>query len=202
MTAERLGLLGGTFDPPHVAHLQVAQEAVERLALHRILFLVAAQPPHKLGEELSPASIRVEMVRKATEGNPAFEVSEMELEREGPSFTVDTLREIRASHPGAEIFFVLGADQLSEFHEWRAPDTIADLATVVVVARDGAGPEDIPAVELGDGRTLDALSLPVIRMDISSTHIRNRVREGRPIRYLVPPGVEKIIERYRLYRSS
>jgi nicotinate-nucleotide adenylyltransferase len=198
--AERLGLFGGTFDPPHFGHLQVAQEAVERLALSRLLFVVAGSPPHKRGKTLSSPRRRVEMTRQAVTGNPAFQVSEMELERDGPSYTVDTLRGVREEHPGARLFFLLGADQLAEFHEWKEPGEIARLATVVVVARDGVAPKDLPPVDLGDGRILEFKVLPVIRMDISSSDLRCRAREGRSLRYMVPPGVRRVIESQGLYR--
>ena len=201
MPSLRLGLFGGTFDPPHFGHLAVAQEVGERLSLDRILFLVAGLPPHKVGELLSPPSIRVEMARAAVAGNPLFGVSEVELDREGPTYTVDTLRYFRAIHAGAELFFLLGADQLAEFHEWQEPKGIAGLATLVAVGRDGVDPGDLPRVELGKGEELEFLSLPVTRMDISSSEVRDRVKARRSIEYLVPEAVRQIIETHRLYRS-
>jgi len=194
--------MGGTFDPPHIGHLLVAQESAEQLALDRLILLVAKLPPHKLDEVISPPVIRLEMVRAATKGNPLLDVSDVELGREGPSFTVDTLREFRDSIPGAELFFVLGTDQLAEFHEWREPAEIANLATVVAVGREGVAPHDLPRIELGGGSSLDVRTLALTRVDISSTLIRARVREGRSIRYLVPDDVRTIIETHRLYRSK
>jgi nicotinate-nucleotide adenylyltransferase len=196
-----LGLFGGTFDPPHVGHLAVAQDAVEGLSLDRLLFLVAGLPPHKVGEVSSPGPIRVEMVRAAIAGNPRFEVSEVELGREGPSYTVDTLRRFRASFPDAELFFLLGADQLAEFHEWQDPEGIAQLATLVAVGRGGMDPDRMAPVELDSGEGLNFLSLPVTRVDVSSSEIRARVHSGRSIQYLVPEDVRGIIEKHRLYRS-
>ena len=201
MPSLRLGLFGGTFDPPHLGHLSVAQEVGEQLSLDRILFLVAGLPPHKVGDVLSPPRIRVEMARAAVAGNPLFGVSEVELDREGPTFTVDTLRHFGAAHPDAELFFLLGADQLAEFHEWQDPKGIAGLATLVAVGRDGVDPGYLPSVDLGTGEQLKFLSLPVTRMDLSSSDLRDRVKAGRSIQYLVPEAVRKLIETHRLYRS-
>ncbi len=201
MPSLRLGLFGGTFDPPHLGHLVVAQDVAERLSLDGLLFLVAGLPPHKRGEVLSPPSLRVEMARAAVAGNPLFNVSEVELDREGPTYTVDTLRHFRVVHPDAELFFLLGADQLAEFHEWQEPEGIAALVTLVVVGRDGVGPDQLPPVALGSGGELNFISLDVTRVDISSSEVRARVREGLSIEYLVPEEVRRIIETHRLYRS-
>jgi nicotinate-nucleotide adenylyltransferase len=140
------------------------------------------------------------MVKAATEGNDAFEVSELEVEREGLSYTVDTIRRLRSSDPDSRLFLIVGADQLAEFHEWREPEAIARMATVVAVPRNGKRPGDMPPVDLGGGRMLELLWLQMERMDHSSSDIRRRVREGRSIRYLVPAAVKKIIENHRLYR--
>lgn len=187
----RLGLFGGTFDPPHLGHLVVAQDVVEALRLDRLLFVPAGVPPHKTGMPVSPVPLRVEMVRIITAGNPLFGVSEVEAGRAGPSYTVDTLRHYRELHPDAELFFVLGADQAAAFDSWHEPEEVASLATVVVMARAGAR-----------GSPRDFRSVPVTRVDIAATDIRRRVLEGRSIRYLVPDGVRKIIDSNRLYRAQ
>jgi nicotinate-nucleotide adenylyltransferase len=179
----------------------VAQVAVERLSLDRLLFLVAGLPPHKLGELLSPPHTRVEMARAAVAENPLLDVSEVELDREGPTYTVDTLRLVRAEHPDAEFFFLLGSDQLAEFHEWQEPEGIAGLATLVAVSRDGLDPDQMSPIGIGSGRELEFMSMDVTRVDISSSQIRARVRDGLSIRYLVPEAVRRIIETHRLYRS-
>jgi nicotinate-nucleotide adenylyltransferase len=150
---------------------------------------------------LSPPTIRVEMARAAVAGNPLFGVSEVELDREGPTYTVDTLRHFRVAHPDAELFFLLGADQLTEFHEWQEPEGITGLVTLVAVGRDGVGPDQLPPVALGSGEELNFMSLHVTRVDISSSEVRARVRAGRSIQYLVPEDVRRIIESHRLYRS-
>ena len=191
MTSLRLGLFGGTFDPPHLGHLIVAQDVFEALGLERLLFVPAGTPPHKTDKVISPAPLRLEMVRAITAGNDAFGVSEVELSREGPSYTVDTLSHYRDLYPEAEIFFILGADQAAAFDTWQDPEKVASLATLVVMARAGA------AVPVGGFS-----AVPVTRVDISATEVRERVREGRSIRYLVPDGVRKIIESNRLYRAG
>ncbi len=208
MPSLRLGLFGGTFDPPHTGHLMVAQSALDFLSLDRLLFLVAGLPPHKLGRELSPPRVRAEMTRAAVAGNPRFEVSELELDREGPSYTVDTLRYFRSTYPKAELFFILGADQLAEFQDWKEPEEIVELASLVAIGRDGVSPHQLlPGGERPGGTKsalegIEVISLPVTRIDVSSTDLRARVRAGHSIRYLVPEGVRRLIETNCLYRSK
>ncbi len=188
----RLGVFGGTFDPPHLGHLVVAQDACTALALDGVLFVLAASPPHKQGRAHTPAPIRLEMLQAATRGDPRFQACDIELRRRGPSYTVDTLRELAAEDPARELFLLIGADQARDFAAWRAPDEIVRLATVVALSREG---EEMPP-----GTPVQALRwLPVTRLDISATDIRRRVSVGEPIRYLVPDAVEAIIRREGLY---
>jgi nicotinate-nucleotide adenylyltransferase len=198
----RLGLFGGTFDPPHFGHLIVAQEAAERLELDRLLFVVAAVPPHKTGVKMTAASTRLEMVQAAVAGNPLFGVSDVELNREGPSYTVDTLRHFRAQYPETELTFLMGVDQLAEFHEWQEPETVADLAHLVVMGRGGIDPPNLPPLEPPLRKVVSFGELAVTRVDISSTEIRKRVRDGCSIRYHVPGEVRTIIESNRLYQEG
>lgn len=187
----RLGVYGGTFDPPHLGHLVAASDACEALGLDRLLWVPSAVHPLKAGRVETPAALRLEMVRAAIAGDPRFAADDLELRRRGPSYTVDTLRELRARHPGAEIFFLTGADNLAELPRWREPDEIARLATLAVVSREGETlPEDSP---------YPAVAVRVTRVDVSSTGVRRRVAEGRTIRYLVPEAVRAVIERERLY---
>lgn len=172
-----------------MGHLVVAQDIVESLELDRLLFIPAGNPPHKLDRILAPAPLRLQMVRALVAGDERFGVSEVELSRSGPSYTVDTLRHYRELHPDGELFFIMGADQAALLDTWQEPRVVAELATLVVMARKGA---DIPSKGF--------VSAPVTRVDISSSDIRARIREGRAIRYLVPEAVEKIIESNRLYR--
>jgi nicotinate-nucleotide adenylyltransferase len=188
----RIGIFGGTFDPPHVGHLIAAQEVYEQLGLDRLLLIPAAVPPHKRDETVSPGEVRLEMLRAAVAGDDRFEVSEVELERDGPSYTVDTLRALRTDHPDAELFLAMGADQLDAFDTWKAPDEIVGLATLVTFGRSGTEPES-------GGRPVTRVEVPEI--DISSTLIRQRVARGAPIRYLVAAGVESIIRASALYRG-
>jgi nicotinate-nucleotide adenylyltransferase len=188
----RIGIFGGTFDPPHIGHLIVAQDAWAALGLDRVLFVPAAAPPHKADRVITPAALRLELLRAAVAGDPRFEVSDLELRRAGPSYTVDTLRELHRLYPGTELFFLLGVDQFRDLHTWREPAEVARLATLVVVARGGEPVEPRPDLSY---RLLEAT-----RIDISATAIRERVRMGDPIRYLVPDGVAAAIGREGLYR--
>lgn len=188
----KLGIFGGTFDPPHVGHLIVAQDALLRLELERVLFVPAATPPHKMQRAVSPAEVRLALLERAIGDDARFEIADLELRRAGPSYTVDTLRELRKSRPAAELYFLVGVDQFRELSTWRAPEEVARLARLVVLSRGEsdiaglAGPPHLP--------------LTVSRVDVSSTEIRRRVAAGEPIRYLVPPGVEEMIRARGLYR--
>ena len=189
----RIGILGGTFDPPHVGHLIAAQDACSTLALDRLIFVPAAEPPHKQGRTITDARLRLEMLRAAVCDNPQFEVSTIELDRPGPSYTVTTLRELRDRHPGDSLHLLIGFDQVREFDTWRKPAEILEISSVVMLTRAGADQPDRPA-------DFVRRIVPVTRIDISSTLIRSRVAAGESIRYLVPDAVSEIIEREGLYR--
>lgn len=189
--ARRLGVFGGTFDPPHHGHLIVAAEVHERLALDRLLFVPAADPPHKAVTGATPGQ-RVRMLRAALDGDERFAVDELEIDRGGASYTVDTLRELRAREgERAELFFLLGADQYRVFGSWREPREVARLARLTVMGRAGGAVEPGPAYP--------ARVVEVSRIDISSTAIRQRVSEGRSVRYWVPEAVREMIEAERMY---
>lgn len=191
----RLGIFGGTFDPPHIGHLIVAQDALSALGLDRVLFVPAAVPPHKRERVLSPAELRLAMLREATAGDPRFDVADLELRRSGPSYTVDTLRELRERDPASELSFLLGADQFRTFHTWRSPSEITQLADLAVLTRAGEARFE-PAIPVRHQW------VEVTRVDVSATAIRRRVESGLSIRYLVSPSVEALIQRESLYRSS
>ena len=185
----RLGIYGGAFDPPHLGHLVAASDACGALGLDRLLWIPSAVHPLKPVRTAAP--LRLEMVRAAIQGDSRFAADDLELRRTGPSYTVDTLRELRAREPGAELFFLTGADNLAELPRWREPDEIARLATLAVVSRAGdALPGDPP---------YPAVAVAVTRVDVSSTEVRRRVAAGQSIRYLVPDAVRAVIERERLY---
>ena len=195
----RLGLFGGTFDPPHVGHLAVARDVADALELDRLIWIPAGTPPHKAPAGVTPGSLRLEMVRAAVASDPRFRVSDTELLRDGPSFTVDTLRELSSQHPGAELFLVLGADQIRTFeHGWREPLEILRIATLVLMDREGeVAPQvapDLPGMER-------AIHVPVTRVDVSSSEIRRRVSSGEDVSPLLPPGVGEIVDREGLYRG-
>lgn len=188
----RLGVLGGTFDPPHLGHLIVASAAFETLRLDRLLFVPAAVPPHKLGRVVASAEQRLEMVRLAIHGDDRFAVDDLELRRSGASYTVDTLRELRDREPGSEIFFLVGVDQVRELHTWRDPEEVSRLACLAVLSRGG---EQLPRT--GSYRTLP---VAVPRIDIAATEVRRMIAAGESIRYLVPDAVREYVERVGLYR--
>jgi nicotinate-nucleotide adenylyltransferase len=194
----RLGLLGGTFDPPHYGHLVAAQEAAWRLALDRVLFLPAHQNPLKRGAPASPAKHRCEMVALAIADNPQFELSRLDLDRPPPSYTVDLLRQLAS--PAKELFFLVGADILPELPRWRAPEEILRLARLVVVSRPGAPDPDLEVLQPSERDRVNVLHTP--GLDIASRDLRERVRSGQPIRYLTPAAVEQYILEHRLYRPE
>ncbi len=191
--------MGGTFDPIHFGHLILAEQAREALNLSRVVFVTAGSPPHKAGAVVSPAEKRFQMVSIAIEGNSNFECSRMEIDRPGPSYTVDTLRALRSEYPAdTRIYLLLGADEAKDFALWRDPEGILDMATVVVANRPGISTQEQLSNLPGDiGKRMVRLQMPGV--DISSTDIRQRVAEGRSIRYLVPAGVEEYITEHRLY---
>jgi len=199
----RVGILGGTFDPIHHAHLVAAQEALHALALDCVLFVPAGNPPHKPAQPISAAYHRVAMVSLAIAGRPGFQLSLVDVERPGPHYTVQTLTILRERW-GAEsrFFFIVGTDSLAELSTWRQPEGIVALADLAVVERPGA-PVDMAALEArlpGLGRHLHRVDMPLLQ--ISSTDLRARVRDGRPISFLVPQAVEDYIREHGLYRDG
>ncbi len=193
---KRVGLLGGTFDPPHYGHLVAAQEVAWRLELDRVLFLPARQNPLK--EDLtSPAGERLEMVRLAIEGDSRFELSRVDVDRPPPSYTADLLRVLH--RPDQELYFIVGADILPELERWRSPGEILRLARLAVVNRPGAPPPELALQFLRPGarERVDLVEMPGVA--IASRELRQRVADGRPIRYLTPPAVERYITEHRLY---
>ena len=183
-----IGLFGGTFDPVHHGHLILAREAVEQLRLDRLVFIPNAVSPHKQAGAAAPAERRMEMVRAAIAGEAKFDADDLELRRGGPSYAIDTVEEMRRRHPGAELFYLIGEDNVAELHTWRKFDVLQKLARFVVLSRTV------------HGRTH---SFPVVEreIDISSTEIRNRVAKGASIRYLVPEKVLGIIGQHNLYQE-
>jgi nicotinate-nucleotide adenylyltransferase len=198
VSAQRLGLLGGTFDPVHVGHLAAAEAAIGCARLDRVIFIPAATPPHR-APAVAPAEQRLEMCRLATEGDGRFEVSDVELKRQGPSYTVDTLTELRRRHPGNDLFLILGWDAARLFASWRRPDEVRKLASVVVVGRPGSDSPhkaDLSSAKLdGDGVVLCLEPTP----EVSASEIRRAVAAGESITGKVPEAVERYITAHRLY---
>ena len=193
----RLGLFGGTFDPIHVGHLILAEQCREACGLDQVWFVVANEPPHKRGLKRTGVHHRLEMARLAIAGNPGFAASDIEADRSGPSYSVDTLEQIQAERPGDELFFLIGGDSLVDLPTWREPDRIARMASIVVVNRPGAQAE---APDLGaDAKPFVILPIPPI--GVSSSDLRRRLAEGRSVRYMVPGAVAAYIEAHKLYRE-
>lgn len=198
----RLGIFGGSFDPVHYGHLILAEQCREQCELDEVWFVPARQPPHKTARHLSPEKARLEMLELATAGHEAFRVSDIELRREGLSYTVDTLQQLHDEGPQRELFFLIGGDSLFDLPHWREPDRIAELATIVAVNRAGRRLPERSELEQLLGPSLAAriklVTMPAV--DLSSTDIRARVQQGRSIRYLVPRAVEQYILEHGLYR--
>jgi nicotinate-nucleotide adenylyltransferase len=198
----RAGILGGTFNPPHLGHLVCAQEALDQLGLERVVLMPAAAPPHKEVAGDPGAEVRLALCAAAVAGDERFEVSDLELRREGPSYTVDTLRALHEHRPGDELTFIVGADMALSLASWREPDEVLRLARLAVAGRDGSRRDDVAAAvaPYHDGTRLEQFEMP--RLDISSTQIRRRVAESRPIRWLVPDAVAGQIAARGLYRDG
>lgn len=197
----RLGLFGGTFDPIHLGHLILAELCRETCRLDQVWFVVAGEPPHKPRGRTAVAD-RLEMTRIAIAGHPAFAVSELEAHRPGPHYSVETLQAVHRKHSGDELFFLIGADSLADLPFWREPEQIVRLASLVVVNRPGCEPVALPSPFIlpPDAKPIRTVTIPPI--GIASTELRQRVAEGRSIRYQVPRGVEAYIEAQRLYRGE
>lgn len=207
VTAPALGVFGGTFDPIHVAHLAVAEAARDALGLERVLFIPNRQPPHKPDQRVTPAADRLAMVRAAIADNPAFDVSTVEIDRQGPSYTSDTLEALRAerlaaggSSASGELALILSVEALAGLATWHEPARVLALATLVVAPRDGfpdVGPEAIARLVPGADARVVTLDGP--RMRLSASEIRARAAAGRSLRYLVPDAVAAYIGDHDLY---
>jgi nicotinate-nucleotide adenylyltransferase len=206
----RVGILGGTFDPIHYGHLVIAEQVREALQLDRVLFIPATLPPHKLDEEIAPAADRAAMVGLAIAGNPAFAMSEIELRRAGPSYTVDTLAELveeaARQRVARELHFILSVEALAGLGGWHEPERLLQLARLAVVQRPGTPLPDktqLAGMLPGGAASIDRVEcIDTVPLANSSSDVRARAVSGRSIRYLVPPAVEAYIRDHRLYRSE
>ncbi len=197
----RLGILGGTFDPVHHAHLVAAQEAHHQLELDRVLFIPAGAPPHKPNRPLSAAHHRLQMLELAIADQPHFAISRVDLDRPGPCYTVDTLALLRSEWgPTPTFFFIEGADSLADIPTWYQPQRLLDLCELAVVERPGVELDLLQLERQLPGITSRIQWVQMPLLEISSSGLRTRVRAGRPISYLVPPAVEAYIREHGLYR--
>lgn len=194
-----IGILGGTFDPPHLAHLILAEEAVHRLELTAVLWVPTAEPPHKPDQPITPIEHRLRMVELAIAGNPAFAVSRVDIDRPGPHYSVDTVTIIKGEY--AQVAFLMGADSLDQILSWHRPrDLVNACSALAVMKRPGVDPnlEELDEQLPGLQAKLQVLEAPMV--DISSQAIRRRIREAHPHRYVLPQRVVEYIHSERLYR--
>lgn len=191
----RLGVFGGAFDPVHTGHLVLASECRQQLALDAVWLVPSGSPPHKDPGGLADAGTRVEMLELATAGDPELVVSRIEIDRDGVSYTVDTLETIAASDPGCELFLLLGADSVADLANWYQPERICELARVVAVNRGGTTSKTAVT-----GCRVEEVTMPAI--DVSSRDIRHRIRQGRSIRHLVPRAVEAYLAEHAVYNDD
>ena len=194
----RIGLFGGTFDPPHRGHIAVGADVADALDLDRVLWIPAGQPPHKLLADMAPLALRVEMTRVVISADSRFKMSGIEAERMGPSYTVETAQALKESDPEAKLFLIIGTDQFRQLHLWKDPEKLLSLVELVVMDRDGQrGAENVPNVAGAE----NAHFVPVRKIDISSTDVRVAVNDRQNVSALIPVAVEEIILREGLYRS-
>lgn len=197
----RLGVFGGTFNPPHYGHLILAEQARDQLSLDCVLWAPAADPPHKQGQPITPVAHRLAMVSLAVEDNPGFEISTVDINRAGPHYSADMLALLNDAYPGAELFFLIGGDSLRDITTWHEPATILREARLAVMVRPGAE-MDLDRLEAqlpGISERLEWVDAPLI--DISGRDIRTRVATGQSIRYLLPPPVQAYIDQQSLYQD-
>jgi nicotinate-nucleotide adenylyltransferase len=188
---KRVGILGGTFNPPHIGHLILAQEVLDKLALDKIFFIPTNIPPHK-NTTLVDTHHRLEMVRFSIEGNKRFSILDLEIKRGGTSYTIDTIKRLRKIYPDDEFYLIIGSELAREFHTWKNYKQIIKLAKIVVAQRK----------EAPFKRGSDFISLDILQIGISSSLIRELLRQGLSIRYLVHPKVEEYIKKHNLYQVS
>lgn len=201
MSKNRIGVFGGTFDPPHIGHLILAGEAVHQFDLSRLLWVLTPHPPHKQDVPLTPLAHRLAMLQGVIAGNPVFELSRLEMERPGPHYTVDTIRLLAEREPQAEIVLLIGGDSLRDLPTWRlAPDLVTAVSKIGVMRRPGSF-TDLRALESQlPGVTEKIQFIDALLQPVSSSELRRRIAAGEMYRYYVPPSVYEYIEAHHLYR--
>ena len=202
----RIGILGGTFDPPHLGHLLIAETARVTLDLETVMFVPAGEPWLKSGQRITPAGHRLRMVQLAVADNPGFCVSDCEIRRKGATYTVDTLRELRCGFaPDTQLYFIVGSDVLAQFHRWKEPEAILNLCRLAVIERPGGPVEGIAALRENFSDALDAGAVvPVAgpRVDFSASELRRVLACGQSTRYQIPDAVAAYIDEHKLYRAQ
>lgn len=202
MSSDRIGLFGGTFDPPHLGHLILASEAQSQLELDRLLWILTPEPPHKQEQPITPVEHRLAMVNLAIEDNPAFELSRVELERPGPHYTVDTIKLIAKQNPTADIVPIIGGDSLRDLPKWHEPQQIVYACHWIGVMRrpnDASNLDELERELPGIRSKVHYVDAPLL--EIASHEIRNRIATGRSVRYYLSPAVYDYIEQHRLYHA-
>ena len=201
----RIGFLGGTFDPPHLGHLLIAETARVALGLESVMFLPAGEPWLKSGQRITPAEHRLRMVQLAVADNPDFCVSDCEIRRSGPSYTVDTLRELRRGlAPDAELYFIVGSDVLDQFHRWKEPEAILELCRLAVIERPGGPVDGVAALREQFPHVIDSCAVASVagpRVDFSASDLRRVLAAGQSTRYQIPDAVTKYIAEHQLYQA-
>jgi nicotinate-nucleotide adenylyltransferase len=198
----RIGLLGGTFDPPHIGHLILGEYAADALDLTRLLYIPAADPPHKQAEQKTPVEHRLEMLRLALNGNPHFAISRVDIDRAGPHYSLDTVQIVQAQYPEAELYFVMGSDSLRDLPLWHRPAELIRLCKLAVMRRPGAEvwPDMHEQILPGLAERVVMIDSPLI--EVSSTEIVRRLGEGCSVRYLLPDSVLAYIQQHNLYTKT
>ena len=202
MSRTKIGIFGGTFDPPHIGHLILASEAAQQMQLSRVLWVLAPDPPHKLDQTITPLSPRLEMLKRMIADNPTFEISYLEIDRPGPHYTIDTVHLLAKQEPDADIILLLGGDSLRDLPTWRlCADLVTAVSKIGVMRRPGDS-FDMPALEAQiPGLTEKVNFIDALLHNLSSREIRRRVNNGEVYRYYVLPSVYDYIESNQLYRQ-
>ena len=199
----RLGIFGGTFDPPHIAHLILAAEALSQLKIDRILWVLTPEPPHKLGQKITPLDIRLQLLKSALGDDPAFELSSVDIDRSPPHYAVDTMHLLAEQYPGAELVYLMGGDSLHDLPNWHEPQQfIRSCKFLGVMHRPGdlARLDEVETKLPGISTKVRWIVLPLLQ--VSSTDIRQRIAEGRPYRYFLPASVYDLIKSNGLYLTA
>jgi len=199
----KTGIYGGSFDPVHLGHIKVAESAMQALSLDRVIFIPSGTPPHKMNKTLASAKDRFNMVKKAIEGYDSFFVSDIEINREKPCYSYETFGELKEMYPDDELYFIIGSDSLLSLHSWKNPDILSKLCTFIVVNREDESNIDEVKKEqarLNEVFGTKSVLVDIEKIDISSTGVRNAVREGALTDKMVSPSVIEYIKEHKLYR--